>query len=447
MAEGHLIPFYSLGKVPWAFSQAVYHALANLNHTCLISVSPSQRYVCIGRHQAAFQVIDLDYCRKENIPVMRRMVGGGAVLLDCEQVFFQAVFSKEIPAGSNLPLNLSYKEELRKKFLGAAVEIHRRLGIDAAAGGANDFVWRGKKISGTGFGEIGNSLVFVGNVILSFDYETMSKCLKVDDEKARGKLYEGIKRNMATLKEIYQTWGYELPGNETLSKSIREAFMAAFSPLFKEFSPSFAGFQVRTELPDFLISQIKKMEDFLLKEEWLFEIDRKIASVPTCAASHTHNTDVENGNENGNENTNEIAKEENAKELSDFLSALFISSASSTKKPAVTHALSTGLNLTRIELGAGKYCLFVKGKAGSSLFNVMVIRDSREIIDLHIWGDFFSFKDSCEIENRLSGLRGCSIGEAKEILPEAAQQIADIVPAVDKHQLAELIAVACCEEG
>ena len=73
---------YKLGKIPREESQLIYHALGYIDQEALALVSPASPYVCIGYNQDAEQEVGLEYCEENNIPVLRREVGDGAVYLD-----------------------------------------------------------------------------------------------------------------------------------------------------------------------------------------------------------------------------------------------------------------------------------------------------------------------------------------------------------------------------
>ena len=185
---------YNLGKVPWQESQLIYHALARLGRESLILVSPSSPYVCVGYHQGLEQEVDIDFCLKNQIPIFRREVGGGTVYLDGEQLFFQLIIHQDNPAA---PLK---KENFYRKFLQPVVNTYRQIGIPAEYKPVNDVVVNARKISGTGVGEIGDCLVFVGNLILDFNYDIMSKVLKVTDEKFRDKVHKSMEENLTTIR-------------------------------------------------------------------------------------------------------------------------------------------------------------------------------------------------------------------------------------------------------
>jgi lipoate-protein ligase A len=185
---------YNLGKVPWDESQLIYHALAALGTEALSLVSPSTAYVCIGFHQDAEQEVDLDYCRTHHIPVFRRDLGGGAVYLDGDQLFFQLILRKDNP---EVPKR---KTAFYEKFLQPAINVYRKIGISAEYKPINDLIAGTRKISGTGVAEMGDCIVFVGNLIVDFNYKMMSRVLNVPDEKFRDKVHKTLRDNLSNIR-------------------------------------------------------------------------------------------------------------------------------------------------------------------------------------------------------------------------------------------------------
>ncbi|MFH1402684.1 MAG: lipoate--protein ligase family protein, partial [Candidatus Altiarchaeota archaeon] len=104
-----------LGLVPALRSQTIYHAVAesvsNGAQDTISILSPSEPYVCIGMHQELEKEIDVGYCREHNLPVYRRQVGGGAVYLDENQMFYHIMFHKD-----NAPRDVT---EVYNRFLKA----------------------------------------------------------------------------------------------------------------------------------------------------------------------------------------------------------------------------------------------------------------------------------------------------------------------------------------
>ena len=185
--------YYFLDAVSWEYSQALYHAAAHLGREALFILRPATPYVCIGYHQDAQQEIDLAFAKSNSIPVFRREVGGGAVYLDGQQLFFQLILRKDHP---EVPAKIS---DFYKKFLQPIIDTFIKFGVPAEYKPVNDIIASGRKISGTGAAQVDDMLILVGNFIQDFNYEMMSKCLHVPDEKFRDKVHKTMYENLTTM--------------------------------------------------------------------------------------------------------------------------------------------------------------------------------------------------------------------------------------------------------
>jgi lipoate-protein ligase A len=251
---------YNLGKVPWQESQLIYHALAETNQEALSLVSPATPYVCIGFHQDVDQEVDLAYCNAKGIPVFRRDLGGGAVYLDGDQLFFHLILHKDNPA---LPWK---KENFYRKFLEPVIQVYRRLGIPAEYKPVNDVVTGERKISGTGVGEIGDCVVFVGNLILDFDYEEMSRVLKVPDEKFRDKVHKTLKDNLTTIRRELGKEGAKACDEARLNAMMAEEFGKVIGPV------------EACGKDEVLSKRMTALQAKMTSDAWLYRKGRKVAS-------------------------------------------------------------------------------------------------------------------------------------------------------------------------
>jgi len=247
---------YNLGKVPWDESQLIYHALGALGIEALSLVSPATPYVSIGFHQNADREVDMEYCRAKGIPVFRREVGGGAVYLDGHQLFFQLILRKDNP------LAPARKESFYRKFLEPVVNVYRRIGIEAVYKPINDVIAGTRKISGTGAGEIGDCVVFVGNLIVDFDYETMCRVLRVPDEKFRDKVHKTLRENLSTIRrelgeEDAGTWD-----DAALNALMAEEFQKILGPM------------EAWDRDDILHAKIAELRERMLEDAWLYRRGR-----------------------------------------------------------------------------------------------------------------------------------------------------------------------------
>jgi lipoate-protein ligase A len=247
---------YRLETVPWQDSQLLYHAQPRLGREGLNLLSPGSPYFCLGYFQDVEQEVDVDFCRENEIPIFRREVGGGAVYLDGEQLFYQLVIRRDNP------LTPASKDAFYQKFLQAPIEAYRALGIPAEYKPVNDITANGHKISGNGVAEIGEHIVFVGNLIVDFDYEMMSRVLRVPDEKFRDKVYKTLHDNLSTVK---RELGYA-PPHEELWNLLAEKFTEVLGPL-----------EVQTTVDDAWRAKADELAAQFLSDEWLYQKRRPSA--------------------------------------------------------------------------------------------------------------------------------------------------------------------------
>lgn len=172
------------GTVAPLRSQTVWHAIAHGVSEgappTLSFVRPSAGYVGLGYHRSTGE-IDEAYCRSRGLPVYRRMVGGGPVYLDADQLFFQIC----LPASMVSPARLTAIRDL----LTPAVAAFRAAGVAAELDRQHLEITVGSaKICGHGAGQIENAVVICGNVIQRFDHERASRILRLPDETMRAEV-------------------------------------------------------------------------------------------------------------------------------------------------------------------------------------------------------------------------------------------------------------------
>ena len=256
---------YNLGKIPWEETQLIYHSLALLGREALCLVSPATPYVCIGYHQNLDREVDLEFCRAHDIPIFRREVGGGAVYLDGNQLFFHLILNRDNPI---VPKRI---DTFYQKFLKPVIDVHHRIGIPAKYKPVNDLVVQNRKISGTGAGEIGDSIVFVGNLILDFDYETMARVLKIPDEKFRGKIKKTIEENLSTIRRELGEQQSDRWNEDILNDILAEEFEKLLGPL------------TRAEKDSLLADKMHALKTKMMRDDWLYRrgklVDGRVVKV------------------------------------------------------------------------------------------------------------------------------------------------------------------------
>jgi lipoate-protein ligase A len=248
------VQLYDLGSVPWDQSQLIYHALPRLGRESLVLLSPADPYVCIGYHQDLEKEVDVQFCQENSLPIFRREVGGGGTYLDNNQLFYQLILHKDNPLAPR------DKSTFYRKFLQPPIDTYREIGIPAEYKPVNDIIAHSRKISGNGAGEIGDYLILVGNLILDFNYEMMSRVLRVPDEKFRDKVYKSMRENLSTIKrELGQ-----IPSRESLNASLATRFEKVLGPL------------ERAELDHELRREVSRLGLRFSTDDWLHRIGRRV---------------------------------------------------------------------------------------------------------------------------------------------------------------------------
>lgn len=220
----------NFGIVSSLRSQTIYHAVAECTESngipTITLMRPEKPYVCIGFHQEREKEIDLAYCRQNDIPVLRRQVGGGAVLLDINQLFFHVILPKGKVDEFGLPLLL----EQRYAYLARApIAAYHKLGIEAQFRPINDIHVSGRKIGGTGTADIGGAFLFVGSMMLDFNHQLMARVLKLPDEKMRDKVHKTMEEYVTSMKRELGT----PPPIDLVKKELVDAFANTYKLEFE----------------------------------------------------------------------------------------------------------------------------------------------------------------------------------------------------------------------
>lgn len=240
---------FHLKYVDWLDSQLIYHAQPRVGVEGINILAPSSPYVCIGYHQNLEQEVDLVYCKENSIPVFRREVGGGAVFLDGNQMFFQIVLHK------NNPIVWGTKSDLYQRMLEPVAKTYRDLGIQTMYRPVNDIVTvEGRKISGTGAAEIADHIIVVGNLIADFDYQAMTRVLRVPDEKFRDKVFKSMTENLTTIKRE--------TGSVPTWDEMANPLIHNFEQVLGKLTPA--------ELPQKVRDEVDRIKAEFLSDAWVF---------------------------------------------------------------------------------------------------------------------------------------------------------------------------------
>ncbi|MCL2063463.1 MAG: lipoate--protein ligase [Candidatus Cloacimonetes bacterium] len=153
--------------------------------------SPS---IIVGRKQNTLAEINLDYVKEHNIPVVRRMSGGGAVFHDIGNLNFCFIIRNY----SDMPED-SFDKTGFEKYTKPIIEVLQDLGVNAKLEGRNDLTIEGKKFSGNAKYIRNNDLLQHGTILYMSNLKDISNALNVNPAKFNDKAVKSVQARVTNV--------------------------------------------------------------------------------------------------------------------------------------------------------------------------------------------------------------------------------------------------------
>jgi lipoate-protein ligase A len=241
-------------------SQTLWHAIgygvSTGAPTTISFVRPAAPYVSLGYHRGSDEV-DLDYCRAKGLPVLRRMVGGGPVYLDEDQLFFQICLPvRAVPAARCRAMRI---------LLEPAVTAFGLVGIPAALDDDLEVCVDDRKICGHAAGQIDDAVVVCGNLIERFDHARATRVLALADPVQRDQTLV-LMRRFVTATPVDQA-------------EFRAAMVSAYAEAFG-LTP------VAGELTVTEVTAVSELDERFVSDRWLAGPYRPARPADTGGLAH-----------------------------------------------------------------------------------------------------------------------------------------------------------------
>lgn len=149
--------------------------------------------IIIGKNQNSIEEINRDYVEKNNIKVVRRLSGGGAVYHDEGNLNFSFITKDDGDSFHNFA-----------KFTEPVVKALNKLGVPAELVGRNDLLVEGRKISGNAQFFTQGRMFSHGTLMFNSEIEHVVEALNVSEEKIKSKGIKSIRSRVANIAEYLE---------------------------------------------------------------------------------------------------------------------------------------------------------------------------------------------------------------------------------------------------
>lgn len=145
--------------------------------------------VIYGRNQVLENEVNLEYCIKHDVDIVRRKSGGGCVYSDPGNIMISYVSRR------------GDVSEVFDRYMTAFSEALRALGVPAEKSGRNDIMVKGRKISGNAFHQLPDRSIVHGTLLYSTDLEALTEAIKPPTEKLQRHGVESVRQRVMNLSD------------------------------------------------------------------------------------------------------------------------------------------------------------------------------------------------------------------------------------------------------
>lgn len=149
----------------------------------------NENSIIVGKNQNTLSEINYEYVKENNIKVVRRQSGGGAVFHDLGNINFTFISCNDN----------SFSDF--KRFTMPIIDALENLNIHAEFSGRNDLLINNQKFSGNAQYNYKNKVMHHGTLLFSSEINDLSSALKVKPSKFQGKSVKSVKSRVTNISD------------------------------------------------------------------------------------------------------------------------------------------------------------------------------------------------------------------------------------------------------
>lgn len=178
---------------PWFNIAAEEYLLKHFDKE-VIMLWRSNPSIIVGKHQNTLAEINLEYVRKNEIPVVRRLSGGGTVFHDPGNINFTFIKKADKENLVNFRLHTQ-----------PVIDFLQNLGVDARFEGKNDLRVNGLKISGNAEHIHKEKVLHHGTLLFDSDLENLNEAIKTKEKNFESKAVKSVRSTVANISSFLHT--------------------------------------------------------------------------------------------------------------------------------------------------------------------------------------------------------------------------------------------------
>lgn len=144
--------------------------------------------VIIGRNQDLEAEVNMEFCRKHDVRVVRRKSGGGCVYSDMGNVMVSYISRR------------GDVSEIFERYLDAMADCLSSVGVEAIKSGRNDILVQGRKISGNAFHQLPDRSIVHGTLLYDTDFDALEESIRPPVEKLERHGVASVRQRVENLR-------------------------------------------------------------------------------------------------------------------------------------------------------------------------------------------------------------------------------------------------------